>query len=63
MRDVEPLRELAYDSLASLEKRGYLSGAFIETLKAHHQGEHVDYYGVMVWVLTMLELLHQHHAR
>ena len=63
MRDHEPLRELALDSLGSLKKRGYLSGAFIDQLTTLHQGEHVDYYGVMVWVLTMLELWHQHHAR
>ncbi|TDI36734.1 MAG: asparagine synthase [Acidobacteria bacterium] len=62
MRDDPALRELAYDSLSSLERRGYVSKAFIERLRKLHQGEHVDYYGVMVWVLTMLELWHQHHA-
>ena len=62
MRDYRPLRELAYDSLASLSQRGYISAAFIERLKKLHEGEHGDYYGVMVWVLTMLELWHQHHA-
>jgi asparagine synthase (glutamine-hydrolysing) len=62
MRDEPPLRELAYDSLASLGRRGYMSPAFIERLKTLHQGEHVDYYGVMVWVLTMLELWHHHHV-
>jgi hypothetical protein len=39
-----------------------MSPAFIERLKTLHQGEHVDYYGVMVWVLTMLELWHHHHV-
>ena len=62
MRDYPPLRELAYDSLASLSRRGHISGAFIERLKKLHAREHGDYYGVMVWVLTMLELWHQHHA-
>ena len=62
MRDDPALRELAYDSLSSLGRRGYVSQAFIERLRKLHQGEHVAYYGVMVWVLTMLELWHQHHA-
>ncbi len=62
MRDYPPLHELAYDSLASLSRRGYISGTFIERLKKLHEGEHGDYYGVMVWVLMMLELWHQHHA-
>ena len=62
MRDEVPLRELAYDSLDSLARRGYVSRAFITRLEALHRGEHVDYYGVMVWVLTMLELWHQHHV-
>jgi len=62
MRDHPPLRELAYDSLGSLVNRGYLRPAFVENLKQLHQGEHVGYYGVMVWVLTMLELWHQQHV-
>lgn len=62
MRDEPPLRDLAYDSLAALTRRGYLSDTFVERLKRLHAGEHAGYYGVMVWVLTMLELWHQHHA-
>jgi asparagine synthase (glutamine-hydrolysing) len=62
MRDHEPLRELAYDSLSSLVRRGYLRDDFANRLRTLHQGEHTDYYGVMVWVLTMLELWHQNHA-
>ena len=62
MREVPPLKELAYDSLASLRRRGYLSPAFIDDLERLHHGEHGGYYGVMVWVLTMLELWHHYHA-
>jgi asparagine synthase (glutamine-hydrolysing) len=62
MRDHRPLRELAYDSLCCLEKRGYLRKSFASDLIALHQDEHGDYYGVMVYVLTMLELWHRCHT-
>jgi asparagine synthase (glutamine-hydrolysing) len=62
MRDYPSLRELAYDSLRSLERRGYLRSSFVTELMRLHQGEHPDYYGVMVYALTMLELWHQKHA-
>jgi asparagine synthase (glutamine-hydrolysing) len=62
MRDHAPLRELACDSLRSLEKRGYLRAGFAVDLTALHQGEDAEYYGVMVYVLTMLELWHRSHA-
>ncbi len=61
MRDHAPLRDLAYDSLRSLEKRGYLRESFVSNLMKLH-AEHPDYYGVMVYVLTMLELWHRRHA-
>jgi asparagine synthase (glutamine-hydrolysing) len=62
MRDYPSLRDLAYDSLRSLERRGYLRSSFVSELVRLHQGEHPDYYGVMVYALTMLELWHQKHA-
>ena len=62
MRDHVPLRDLSYDCLRSLEKRGYLRESFVSNLMKLHQSEHADYYGVMVYVLTMLELWHRKHA-
>ena len=62
MRDHAPLRDLSYDCLRSLEKRGYLRESFVSSLMKLHQSEHADYYGVMVYVLTMLELWHRKHA-
>lgn len=58
MRDHAPLRDLAYDCLRSLEKRGYLREGFVPRLMKLHE-EHADYYGEMVYVLTMLELWHR----
>jgi asparagine synthase (glutamine-hydrolysing) len=62
MRDHAPLRDLAYDCLSSLQKRGYLRDGFVPRLVELHQGEHGDYYGEMVYVLTMLEMWHRKHA-
>jgi asparagine synthase (glutamine-hydrolysing) len=62
IRDHVPLRELAYESLHSLARRGYLKKTYADRLIELHQGDHVDYYGVMIWVLLMLELWHQNHA-
>ena len=59
MRDHAPLRDLAYDSMRSLEARGYLREQFVSDLMRLHQSDHADYYGVMVYVLTMLELWHR----
>ncbi len=61
MRDHGPLRDVAYDSLRSLQNRGYLRESFVSDLMKLHQSEYADYYGVMVYVLTMLELWHESH--
>ncbi|HJS73329.1 MAG TPA: asparagine synthase C-terminal domain-containing protein, partial [Vicinamibacteria bacterium] len=58
MRDHAPLRDLAYDSMRSLSARGYLREQFVSELTRLHQSDHADYYGEMVYVLTMLELWH-----
>lgn len=49
------LRELAFGSLSSLKRRGYVRGTFIDELVDRHIGEHPGYYGEMVWILMMLE--------
>lgn len=49
------LRELANDSLGMLRKRGIVQPAYIDRLLDQHRGGHASYYGVMIWVLMMLE--------
>jgi asparagine synthase (glutamine-hydrolysing) len=63
MREHPPLEELARESLRSLAKRGYLREDFVAKLTELHHGDDGDYYGVMVYVLTMLELWHQARGR
>jgi asparagine synthase (glutamine-hydrolysing) len=49
------LRELAYDSLESFKQRGYLRHDYIDYLLKEHRTGHASYYGVMIWVIMMLE--------
>jgi len=60
LNDYPPLRELAYDSLQGLRRRDYINPAYIDTLLTKQHREHAGYYGVMVWVLMMLEQWLQH---
>ncbi len=63
MRDHAALRDLSYDCLAVARRIGATCARASSTnLMKLHQSEHADYYGVMVYVLTMLELWHRKHA-
>lgn len=55
MQTHAPLRDLAYDSLTDFRSRGYVNSAYIDQLIAQHRTGHASYYGVMIWVLMMLE--------
>ncbi|MGA7799196.1 MAG: asparagine synthase-related protein [Gammaproteobacteria bacterium] len=57
-----PLRELAYDSLETLKGRGYLQARYIDKLRHAHQTDDAAYYGVMIWVLMILEHWFQAHG-
>ncbi|RRQ22839.1 asparagine synthetase B family protein [Thiohalobacter thiocyanaticus] len=62
MSEDKQLRELAYDSLAGFRQRGYLNPAYLDQLTDAHRDGHSAYYGVMIWVIMMLELWLQEHA-
>ena len=49
------LRALANDSLSALRKRGIVQPMYIDRLLDQHRGGYASYYGVMIWVLMMLE--------
>ena len=49
------LRDLATASLHSFRARGYLRPECIDALLQKHEHEHASYYGVMIWVVVMLE--------
>ena len=50
-----PLRELVGDSLQCLRRRQYINPRYIDVLLNEQHREHASYYGVMIWVLVMLE--------
>ena len=50
-----PLRALARDSLRAFERRGILRAAYIDDLVRQHESTHATYFGIMVWVIVMLE--------
>jgi asparagine synthase (glutamine-hydrolysing) len=57
-----PLRALAMDSLADLRRRGIVRPGFIDELTSTLLVDHPAYYGVMVWVLMMLEQWFKAHV-
>ena len=49
------LKQFAEANLEGIEKRGFLNPAYIKKLIQLHQEGHASYYGVMIWLLIMLE--------
>ncbi|MGH8670993.1 MAG: asparagine synthetase B family protein, partial [Burkholderiales bacterium] len=61
LKSHETLRQLAHDSLQSFGHRGYLKKGYIENLVVQHREQDANYYGVMIWVIMMLEQWLQAH--
>lgn len=59
LKDYQPLKELAYDSINSLKKRPYFKSEFLDHAVKMHQSIHAAYYGELIWILMMLELWFQ----
>lgn len=58
------LREIALDSLTSFTRRGYMKPSYVNRLLQQHQTTHATYFGVMIWIVMMLERwLAAHEAR
>jgi asparagine synthase (glutamine-hydrolysing) len=50
-----PLGEIVGDSLSSFKQRGWIQPAYLDYMLAMQRGPHASYYGVMIWVVMMLE--------
>jgi asparagine synthase (glutamine-hydrolysing) len=50
-----PLGDLVGDSLSDFKKRGWVQPAYLDHMLAMQRGQHASYYGVMIWVVMMLE--------
>jgi len=55
LKDHQPLRELAYDSINDLKKREFIRAEFLDHAITMHQSIHAAYYGELIWILMMLE--------
>ena len=55
LRDHKPLADLVQASLASFERRGIVKPAYLTALSHQHESAHAGYYGIMIWVIMMLE--------
>lgn len=50
-----PLGDIVGDSLSDFKQRGWIRPAYLDHMLAMQRGQHASYYGVMVWVVMMLE--------
>jgi len=55
MSSDKELKQLAEANLVGITKRGFLNPAYIKNLIRLHQEGHASYYGIMIWLLIMLE--------
>jgi asparagine synthase (glutamine-hydrolysing) len=49
------LREIANDSLLAFRQRGMVKPVYLDQLLHQHQASHATYFGVMIWIIIMLE--------
>ncbi|HWR76834.1 MAG TPA: asparagine synthase-related protein [Thiobacillus sp.] len=50
-----PLGDIVGDSLSDFKQRGWIQPAYLDHMLAMQRGPHANYYGVMIWVVMMLE--------
>ena len=50
-----PLGDLVGDTLSDFKQRGWIQPAYLDHMHAMLRGPHASYYGVMIWVMMMLE--------
>ena len=50
-----PLGDVVGDSLTSFKQRGWIQPAYLDHMLAMQRSQHASYYGVMIWVMMMLE--------
>jgi len=50
-----PLGDIVGDSMSDFKQRGWIQPAYLDHMLAMQHGPHATYYGVMIWVVMMLE--------
>jgi len=55
MAQDKELKQFSLDNLYSFSKRGIVNPVYIKNIIHLHEKGHSSYYGVMIWLLIMLE--------
>jgi len=55
LRSHAPLAEIVHGSLDAFQRRGILRPAYIADLRQQHDTVHATYFGIMIWVIALLE--------
>jgi asparagine synthase (glutamine-hydrolysing) len=55
LRDHARLTEVVHGSLEAFERRRILRPSYIQDLRRQHHTDHATYFGIMIWVVAMLE--------
>ena len=55
LRDHAQLAELVHGSLDAFQRRGILKPSYLQDLRRQHHSDHATYFGIMIWVIAMLE--------
>jgi asparagine synthase (glutamine-hydrolysing) len=53
--EYSPLGDLVNDSLSDLGKRGWVKPEYLDHILRMQREHHASYYGVMIWIMMMLE--------
>lgn len=55
LRSHAPLADLVHGSLDAFQRRGILRPSYLQDLRRQHGADHATYFGIMIWVVAMLE--------
>jgi asparagine synthase (glutamine-hydrolysing) len=55
LRDHKPLTELVHSSLEAFQHREIVKPSYIKDVLHSHETSHATYFGIMIWVMMMLE--------
>ena len=55
LRSHAPLAEIVHGSLDAFQRRGILQPAYLADLRRQHDTGHATYFGIMIWVIALLE--------
>lgn len=61
LRDSEPMRDMFFDALSRLRARRIIRGDLLDKLRQLNDNDEASYYGVLIWVLAMLEVWLEQH--